>query len=211
MTVFSYPLAYPTVKGVAQATIMPRSVVGRTRSPFTGEVQIQAHTGQFWELTAAHPKMKREDAEAFFAFFAKLNMGEGTFLFGDPLGGTPRGTAAASPGSPLVDGGSQTGNDLNVKGAPSGETGWLLEGDYIQIDSGANARYHKVLLDVNTDSTGDVALVLWPNLRVSPADNTNIFVQNAKGVFRLAGEVPVSWSEELGGFYSFEVDMEEFL
>ena len=211
MTTFSYPLTYPTVKGVAQATVTPRSVVGRTRSPFTGEVQVQVHTGQFWELTVVHPKMKRADSEIFFSFFTRLNMGEGTFLFGDPLAGTPQGTASASPGTPLVDGGGQTGNDLNIKGAPSGETGWLLEGDYVQIGTGGNARYHKILLDADTDSVGDATLVIWPNLRESPADNTTVVVQNAKGVFRLTGEAPVSWNEELGGFYSFEISIEEVL
>jgi hypothetical protein len=130
--------------------------------------------------------MKREDADEWNAFLTSLNGQFGTFLLGDPLAANPRGSAGVTPGTPLVNGTSQTGNILAIDGCPESATGYLKAGDYIQLGSGSTSRLYKVLSDVNTTSDGAASIDIWPDLRESPSDNAPVTVTNTKGLFRLS-------------------------
>jgi hypothetical protein len=179
----SYPLALPTNTGFAKIRISANNVVGVSRSPFTAKQQVYRYTGQFWEAEISLPPMKRADAEYWISFLLKLNGPYGTFLLGDPNGATARGVAT---GTPLVKGANQTGSSLITDGWTTSTTGILKAGDYIQIGGGAAAKLHKVLDDVNSDSSGNATLTIWPDLRSSPSDNAPIVVSGAKGLFRLS-------------------------
>jgi hypothetical protein len=179
----TYPLALPTVTGLAKIRISANNVVGVSMSPFTAKQQVYKYTGQFWEAEISLPPMKRADAEYWISFLLKLNGSYGTFLLGDPNGATARGVAT---GTPLVKGASQTGSELITDGWTTSTTGILKAGDYIQIGGGAAAKLHKVLDDVNSNSSGEATLTLWPDLRSAPSDNAAIVVSGAKGVFRLS-------------------------
>jgi hypothetical protein len=157
-------------------------IVGISQSSFTAAQQVYKYPGQFWEADVTLPPMKRADAEYWISFLMKLNGPFGTFLLGDPNGGTARGVAT---GTPVVNGGSQTGNELITDGWTAGQTGILKAGDYIQLGSGATAKLYKVLDDVNSDGSGNATLTIWPSLRSSPSNNATITVSNPKGVFRL--------------------------
>lgn len=88
---------------------------------------------------------------------------------------------------------SQTGDELVIDGATISTTGWLKAGDYIQLGSGASATLHQVLIDADSDGSGNVTLDIWPSIRNAPPDNSAVVVNNAKGVFRLATNVS-EWS-----------------
>jgi hypothetical protein len=178
----SYPLSLPSAAGIRNVTIKAVSVTSETRSPFTGDEQIYVHQGQWWEFVVELPPMVRADAEEWISFLIKLNGKEGTFNMYDPDGLTARGVAT---GTPLVKGGSQTGNSLITDGWTVSTTGILKAGDYIQI---GNYMY-KVLNDANSDGSGDATLDIWPNLRSSPADNTAITVANCTTLVRLTSNV----------------------
>ena len=179
----TYPLALPTTTGIAKIRISANNVVGISRSPFTAKQQVYKYTGQFWEAEISLPPMKRSDAEYWISFLLKLNGSYGTFLLGDPNGATARGVAT---GTPLVNGASQTGNELVTDGWTTSTTGILKAGDYIQIGSGAAAKLHKVLDDVDSDGSGNATITIWPDLRSAPSDDAAIVVSGAKGVFRLS-------------------------
>jgi hypothetical protein len=179
----SYPLALPTTTGIAKIRISANNVVGVSQSPFTAKQQVYKYTGQFWEAEISLPPMKRADAEYWISFLLKLNGSYGTFLLGDPNGATARGVAT---GTPLVKGASQTGNELVTDGWTTSTTGILKAGDYIQLGTGSSAKLHKVLDDVNSDSSGNATITIWPDLRSAPSDNAAITVSGAKGVFRLS-------------------------
>jgi hypothetical protein len=189
MTAISYPLTFPTNKKVGPITFRPRSIVATLPSVFTGATQAQKHQGQWWEFEAGLPRMLRADAEIWISFFLSLNGKQGTFLFGDPNGATPRGIAT---GTPLVNGASQTGDLLITDGWTFSQTGILKQGDYISLGSGTTTRLHKIIeADVNSDGAGNATLRLWPDIRESPANNAVITVSDCKGVFRLASnEMP---------------------
>lgn len=176
----SYPLSLPAPQ-FCKIRIAASSAVGVTRSPFTFGQQVQAHQGQMWSADVQYPPLERPDAEAVIAFLLALNGPAGTFLMGDPVGASPRGSWA---GTPLVNGGSQAGQVLNVDGFDTGATG--KAGDWIQLGSGASAHLHKLLTDFTVGSPQSAALDIWPRLREAPADNAPLTVSAAKGLWRLA-------------------------
>ncbi len=182
----TYPLSLPTITGLANIVITARNSVAVATSPFTLTTQVMQHQGSRWEASVTLPPMKRASAEEWIAFLISLNGAYGTFLLGDPLGATARGTASSAPGTPLVNGTSQTGSTLNIDGAPNSATGYLKAGDYIQLGSGSGSQLYKVLVDANSNGSGQVSLDIWPSLRSSPSDNATVTVSGAKGLFRLS-------------------------
>lgn len=196
-----YPLTLPATPAPRRARLSPRSVVGLSESPFSGVQQAQAHPGELWGLEVEWPPLTRSEAEPLIAALLKLRGRFGTFFFGDPDGKTPRGAAAETPGTPLVNGAGQSGHALEIDGAPANTPGYLKAGDYIQLGGGANARLHKVLEDASSDSLGNVALTIWPALRSAPADDQPVIVTGAIAAFRLAsGETP--WETDARGLYA---------
>tara|TARA_R110000765_G_scaffold141381_7_gene242258 strand:+ start:1008 stop:1577 length:570 start_codon:yes stop_codon:yes gene_type:complete len=170
------------------------SNVAVAKSPFTGSEQVHAHQGQWWDADISVTPSEAANARPITAWFASLNGREKTVLFGDPAAATARGSASTTPGTPLVNGASQTGGSLICDGGPNAATGYLLEGDYIQVDTGSASRLHMVLEDVNTDGSGDFTATIWPNIRTSPTENAAITVSSPKGVFRLTENMR-SWDE----------------
>jgi len=181
----TYPLSLPGTGEHSKSVFTGKSVVAVSASPFTGAQQVQASQGQWWEAALEFPVMSRADHEQWAAFLLKLNGKEGTFYMGDPDGSTPRGSAATTPGSPQVNGASQTGNDIVIGGAPTSATDYLMAGDYVQFGAGSARKLYKILDDVTTDSGGGATITLWPEVKSAWANGTTVTVSNAMGVFRM--------------------------
>lgn len=188
-----YPLSLPTVTGIRSINLRARNAVGLSRSPFTFKEQVFSHGGQMLEAEINLPPMTRAEGEQWVSFLIKLKGMQGTFLLGDPAAATPRGSAASTPGTPVVSGAGQIGDDLTVSGLPADVDGYLLAGDYIQLGTSGSATLHKVLNDVDTNASGVGLIDLYPSIRTAPADAAAVVVSNAKGVFRLATN-ETNWS-----------------
>lgn len=197
----SYPLALPTVKTARRVTFRGRSAVAMSASPFTFTQQVYAHQGEMLAADVAMPPMSRADAEQMVAFLLALNGHEGTLTMGPPGYTTPRGTW--SSGTPLVNGGSQTGRTLVIDGI-SGLT--AKAGDWFQLGSGSSTHLHKVVQDLS----GNGSLEIWPRLRASPADNDALTVTSPKGLWRLASN-DRSWDIELAMIYGISFSCIEAL
>jgi len=182
----SYPISLPST-GTQRIRLRQKSVVAVGGSPYTLEEQTQARDGQRWMIEANYPPMLRATAEALVAALVSLNGREGTFLFGDSANKTPRGTAT---GTPLVNGGSQSGYDLVTDGWTNSITGILKAGDWLQVGTGSSSRLYKVMVDANSNGSGQATLTLWPRISplAVPADNAALTLSFPKGVFRLADD-----------------------
>jgi len=186
----NYPLTLPTHTGIRSIELRGVNAVAYSASPFTFSGQAHAYTGQMWEADITLPPLKgRDEAEPWNAFLMALNGQAGRFLLGDPNGATPRGAASTSLGTPIITG--QTGSTIDVTGAASSQAGWLLAGDYIQIGTASSATLHKVLVDADTDGSGDVALEIWPGVRGTRSGS--VIVSNTVGNFRLSSN-STGWS-----------------
>ena len=166
----SYPLDTPTTIGFESIELRAVNATITSQSPFSYKQQVISHTGQRWEASVSIPSVLRDLAEPWAAFLTALKGQTGTFLLGDPLSATPRGTVSSC----TLTG---TAGDESVTVTM---TGSLLAGDYIQLGSGTTARLHKVLVD----QSGSGTLEIWPALR-STYSSATVTTTNAKGVFRL--------------------------
>ena len=174
----SYPVTPPTSPAPQEVDLRPGATTGVSISPYTGQHQVYQYAAQAWRMDVRLPPMLREAAEPWIAFLLSLNGRFGTFTYGDPTGRVPRGTV---PGTPLVNGASQTGQTLNTKGWTASQTGILLAGDYIQL----GVELHRVLVDADSDGSGNATLDIWPNIRTSPADSSSIVTADTTGLWRL--------------------------
>lgn len=190
----SYPRSLPSEMVIQRAVLRPRNIAAEAASRFTSQRQIHAHQGQFWEIEVDLAPHSPADAAAVTAWLSSLEGIVRTFYMGDPMRPTPLGTAASSPGTPLIAGGSQTGQEIDGDSGPTSETGWLVAGDYVQIGTGTSSRLYKMLEDVSTDGSGDFTMSVWPQVRTAFSDNETIAVSGAVGLFRLI-EDP-EWDEE---------------
>ncbi len=202
----SYPLSLPTSPTARSITIRKRSVVGVDASPFSLSAQSYAWSGQLWMAEVQLPPMVRADAEAWLAKLISLNGAEGSFLLGDTANLTPRGVGT---GTPLVNGGSQTGYDLVTDGWTISQTGIMKAGDWLQLGSGSTSRLHKLMVDANSNGSGQSTLTIWPKLRSSPADNAAIKVSSPMGRFMLAQDV--EWSIDEAKVYGLSFQAVEDL
>jgi len=191
----TYPLALPAHTGIRSVSFRARNAVAYSMSPFTFAGQAHQYAGQMWEADITLPPMRRTAAEQWNAFLLSLNGQAGTFLLGDPNGCVPRGTASAAPGTPIIT--DQTGSTISVTGAAVSQTGWLLAGDYIQLGAAATATLHKVLVDVDTDVSGNATLDVWPAVRGTRS--SSVVVANAVGRFRLAENV-TGWNADVAQY-----------
>jgi len=174
----SFPLNLPTNVSPKRVTIAALNQVGVTSSPFTFQTQVQQHAGQQWVVEVTLPPLTDDQVGQWQAFLLSLNGAFGTFRVGDIIKSSPKGSA---PGTPLVNGASQSGSELVTDGWTASQPGILLAGDYINLGNDL----HMILKDVNSDSGGNATLDIWPSLRSSPADDLAITTVNTKGTFRL--------------------------
>lgn len=180
------------------------TAVSISRSPFSYVSQVQQFAGQIWFADITLASMNRASAEAWISFLLKLNGRQGTFLLGDPSKATPRGSV---PGTPLVNGGSQSGQTLVTDGWTAGQTGVLKKGDMIQLGQ----RIYSVLDDVDSDGSGNATFDIWPRLRESPSDNSSVITSSCVGLFRLTNNSNTIYNANADLNYSISFSAEEAL
>jgi hypothetical protein len=163
-------------------------------SPLTKNVQRLLLGGARWTASYTLPKMKRERAAAWQAFFLSLDGGLNTFNAFDPDAKQPRGIAT---GTPLVNGANQTGNTLVIDGCTASVFGWLRAGDYVSV----NGELKMATADCNTDGSGNATISFKPAIRNSPSDNSAVTVRNATCTMVLADDNQAMWDTDMNSIY----------
>lgn len=199
----SYPIAFPTTVNTKHIKWNAQSLVAMSTSPFTGTQEVVSHQGKWFEIDITLPVMTRAQAEDFVGFLLAMNGSRGTFTFGDPDGTTPRGTAL---GTPLVNGGSQTGTTLITDGWTISQANLLKRGDWIQLGSYA----YKIVQDASSDGSGNATLEIFPNLRSSPSNNAAITISNTTSLWRLTNN-QVQWDIDDLTHYNVTISAREAL
>lgn len=172
----SYPVSFPSSPVTNSVTLICANGNSIGESPYTAKTQVYAYESDWWGVQVAWPVLTRAEAQIVMGFLASLRGRYGTFLYGPTYFGTPLGAAT---GTPLVNGGSQTGFTVVTDGwTPS--TTILKAGDFFQIDQ----RLYMATQDATSNGSGQVTIDIWPSLR-GHVDNSSIVVSNPKGIFRL--------------------------
>ncbi len=178
----TFPISLPATPNFVTFDLQLSHATGRSASPFTSVTNVQEFLGSFWSLRATLPRMLAADADEWFGAFASLRGGVGTFLLSDPDHLSPRGTGN---GTPLVNGGSQTGILLVTNGWANGET-VLKRGDLFQLGSGSSAFIYMVTQDVTSDGSGNATIDFVPRLRASPGNGSAVVITSPQGRWRMA-------------------------
>lgn len=203
----SYPLAFPSV-GISKSAFRFLPVVSEAVSQYTGAAQVYKHQGEWWEGEVTFRTMNHAQVGEVKAFLAALYGRYGTFLYGDP-DYLAKGANGTLGGTPLVNGGSQTGNQLITDGWPNSTTP-LKKGDYFQLGTGAASRLYMMTEDAVADGSGNATLNFVPRLRSSPSNNQAIITAQPKGVMRLS-ENPAEWSSDKSSLYTVTLAFREDL
>jgi hypothetical protein len=183
----------PSVPGFTTCRFWLETNTQTFTSPLTKAVQRMVLGGSRWNASYSLPAMKAEQAGAWRAFFLLLEGSANTFTAFDPDRKAPRGTAT---GTPLVNGGSQTGSALISDGWTASVT-VLKAGDYLAV----NGELKLVTADVISDGSGNATISFKPALRTSPADNAPITVQKASCTMILSDDMQATWDCDKNGIY----------
>lgn len=174
-------------------------------SPFNGSQQINDWQASLVSLSVQLPPMTADGGgDDWAAFLMQAKGMANAFLLGDASRPNPKGSVSVTGAAPLVNGANQVGYNLNVKGFTPNAHGVLKRGDWIQ----SIYRLHKVLDDVDADSSGNATLPLYPQIRESPADGQALITSNCVGLFRLASNSN-KFSINLASIYGFQFNIRE--
>jgi hypothetical protein len=206
----TYPLSLPTTIGIGEIELRANNVVGVSQSPFTYKQQVVQHQGQRWEASVSIPPVRKDLAEEWIAFLISLKGPVGTFYLGDPNMATPRGAVGSSDTITLASGTSAGDETVDINKGSSAISGFLLPGDYIQIDTDADRTLHKVLNTVDLDASGNGTADIWPHVRGTVAQGTTVVHQSATGKFRLTSGL-TSWSINNASTYGISFDAVEVI
>lgn len=171
-------------------------------SPFTGSTQTSSRGGDRWECQLEWDNLTDDtQRRALQATLIQLVTLEDRISIA-PYGHANRG---AYGGTPLIAGASQVGKSIDIDGASLSVTGWALAGDFVEI----SGQLVQVVADADSDGSGNVTLLVRPNIRTAPADNAAVDVTTPLGTFMLASP-EVGWSVSAGpAFTSFSVSFLE--
>jgi hypothetical protein len=168
---------------------------------------VRTRGGQRWGITARWPRTTRALFAPIWAMVVKQQGRWDTFTWVLPKYGVPQGTWPTS-GTINVDGASQTGTTLNIKGLTAGQTGIAKAGDFF-VAAGASKVY-MVTADANSDGSGKAALSIMPKLVASPADNAALTYTSVPFTLALAEDMnEFGASSPAGMTLGFELELVE--
>ncbi len=181
-------------------TDVTMEVVGNTglfSSPLIASAQTLARSTK-WNANYRFNNLRDDDRADLMGTIAALRGQDNRLrvpVFDNPKRG-------AYGGTPLVDGGSQTGFSLNIKGATFNILDWIRKGDYFSIDANGEHELKMATDDANSDGAGLVVLSFTPRIRFAPLDNAGIFVEDGvltkpQGIFLLES-ADTGWSSRPG-------------
>lgn len=164
-------------------------------SPLNRTVQTVQLGGSRWIADVTLRAMKKHEAAVWIAFFLKLKGMSETFYLSDPDYKTPLGVGG---GTPLVNGAGQTGTSLNIDGCPANTLRWLRAGDYFSLGD----ELKRLTDDVNINGSGQATLNFESRIRISPADNFAVVINQPKSKMRLVDDSQLSFVSDRNGLYS---------
>lgn len=199
MTILSWP-ALTVDPARVEWTLV--SVTQLHESPLTGAVQTQELPGAYWQCILDYSNAWGESARLLWAFLARMR-GRAGRVYVPAFG--KESPAGVGGGTPVVNGAGQTGNTLNIDGAPTSTTGWLLAGDVFSVGS----YLYMLTADADTDGSGTAALSFAPALRAAPADGASIVINSPVTTMMFLGDEQGS-SYTPGGMQPFVLTLREW-
>lgn len=201
MTTYSYPTLSRSPNSMVVRLV---SNTDSFRSPTTGAIQTVDRGGEHLAISVTYNSLETADRALLIGFLAKLNGQQHRVTL--PFFGVDN--QGAFGGTPVVNGASQTGTTLDIRGGTDGVTGWIKAGDFFSF----NSELKICTADANTSSAspggGTATISFSPRIRTSPSDGDSILTTAPTGVFMLASPTQ-TWSYRPGDFSDFTLEFLE--
>lgn len=167
-------------------------------SAWTGARQVLASGRGWWECSLSLPPIVGETAvSSWRAFFAKARGAANDFQV--KVNSIAQSSSTAIP---LINGGGQTGRQLNTDGWPNSTT-VLQAGQFITIGN----QLLQLTENITSNGSGQAVVYFEPAIRVAPADNALIEFKNPYALMYFV-EDP-GYSVEPGLVYSMAFNLRE--
>lgn len=156
----------------APRSITPRLVTARAelRSAFGGATQRISRTGSRWAFDVELPPMTHASALDWVDLLTEAD----TCILNIP----EPGITVGSPGTPLVNGASQTGSSLITDGWTASYV--IPKGKFISVSVSSLLYAYQTTASTTASGAGAATLPVRSLLRASPADNAALNVNPAK-------------------------------
>ena len=182
------------------SSITPRLITtrGELRSAFGGSMQRISRTGSRWAFDVVMPPMTAATALEWVNILEEAD----TCILRLPEPGITIG----SPGTPLVNGATQTGTSLITDAWTASYAS--PKGKFVGVSVSGLQYLYQTTTAVTASGAGAATLVLRPMLRASPADNAALIVNPAtvEGFVTVAdGALGISVNRLVEGF-SFTIE-----
>ena len=141
-------------------------------SGLIGSVTTLDRGGFKWEAIYTFSRLHHVKRAQLMGIIAKLRAQSNRLRV--PVWDNPK--QGAYGGTPLVNGASQTGSNIDVEGVGS-VADWIMAGDYLGIDVNGEVELKMCTADA-TSSGGDINIEFEPRLRASPLNNAAIIVDD---------------------------------
>jgi len=178
-------------------TIELRSNTALYPSPLTASIQTLDRGGAKWRIVYTYDNLRDDNRGELMGLIASLR-GQTNRLRVPVFDNPSRG---AYGGSPNVDGASQTGSSIDIKGCSNNITDWIKAGDYFSINVNGEHELKMATADASSNGSGLITVSFEPRLRDSPLNSAVIYVGDGgnvpQGIFMLA-ESAASWSTRPG-------------
>ena len=168
--------AFPDIRPQAQSWAL-QNFTAIFKSPLNGSISTLDRDGESWRISMTFTNLNDARRRQLLAFLFKLNGAQHRFTVRDFA--FTRGGAGG--GSPLVNGGAQTGKNLIIDNGPNSQTNWLLAGDQI----GVAGLLHSVDANVSTDGSGNATIIVSPRIFLSPNNNAAVEIDQPTNSFVL--------------------------
>ena len=172
----------------------------------SGKKQVRQIGSQYFSFTAQMPPMQQEKAMEIFAFLQKQKGSFEDFTIQAPLD-----NLGASKGeTDILVNGSHTAADgsIALDGFTASTTGALKAGDLIKFAN--HSKVYMVQSDIDSNSSGELTVLISPNLVAALADNEAVTVNKPSFTVYLENN-EIMYSTNASGLYTISFDVREVI
>ena len=172
----------------------------------SGKKQVRQIGSQYFSFTVAMPPLQQEKAQEIFAFLQKQKGSFEDFTIKAPLDNLGAGKSETD----IQVVGSHVSGDASIAidGFTANQTGALKAGDLIKFAN--HSKVYMVQTDIDANSSGQLTVLISPNLITTLADNEAVTVNKPSFTVYLESDEIIR-SDTIGGFSSSAFDVREVI
>jgi hypothetical protein len=172
----------------------------------SGRKQVRQIGSQYFSFTVAMPPLQQEKSQEIFAFLQKQKGSFEDFTIVAPLDNLGAGKSETD----IQVVGSHVSGDASIvlDGFTANQTGALKSGDLIKFAN--HSKVYMVQTDIDANSSGQLTVLISPNLVTTLADNEAVTVNKPSFTVYLESN-EIMYSTDASGFYSISFDVREVI